>query len=157
MLDDTVYISCLITHMNKSSKPHETMCELWAWLLVIPFTETSSARIIGMLLLLRAYEGAEAIGGKRLNRRRNTLNDWGTNILWNHVLTPFTYFLLLAESIASELAARWPVCIYSWLTVTGSGGFALHYRLLIMLFWAAVRRFSLSPDIRRLAEWQRDD
>lgn len=54
---------------------------------------------------------------------------------------PLHIFLFLADSIASELAARWPVCIDSWLTVTGCWGFALHYRLLITLFWAGVLSF----------------
>lgn len=49
------------------------------------------------------------------------------------------------------------MCVPSWLTVSGSRRFALYYRPLSTLFWAAVRHFSLDLDLRRLAKWQSDD
>lgn len=48
------------------------------------------------------------------------------------------------------------VCLYSWLTVTGCWGSALHYSLLIVLFWG-VPAFPPHPDERHLAGWQRED
>lgn len=97
--------------------------------------------------------------GKKTKQWNNKLNDWWTDIWRNKKAAdsschyPFYIFSL----IGCELAARWPVCIWSWLTVSGSGSVALRYRLLIVLFWAAVRHFCLSPDRRHLAKWQRDD
>lgn len=92
-------------------------------------------------------------------RESTTMETWrALESLWSvklsqrhYVKRPFAYFAFLAESISSDLAARWSVCIFSWLTVTGGWFFARSYRRLIMLFRASVRRFFLSADIQHLA------
>lgn len=96
------------------------------------------------------------LGRKNIKQWNNELNNWWANI-WRNMswsLLHISSFWLIACQL---LLTRWSVCMQSWLTVSGSRRFSLHYRPLSMLLWAAVRHFSPCPDIQHLAKWQRDD